>query len=248
MFGSRLLYVFCMLLGTLVAAILLRRRQQQLAIGVIQKFGIAIGGLIGATFAAKLPFVLSSDPSAGVLAAWMSDGKTILWGLTGGYLGVEIAKWSFHVKSSTGDTFVVPVAVTVAIGRVGCFLYGCCYGVPTNQTWGVRFLLAPDAGALLRHPAQLYELIFHLSFAALASVGISRTREAKFFKRIQGNWMPLYMIAYSNYRFVSEFWRPEVRTSVGLTFYQWSAIAIAIAFTSLLMVRSGKLSSASIRP
>ncbi len=138
MLGSRTAYFLCMVAVTIVAALLLRRRQQRLAIGSVQKLGIAIGGLIGATFAAKLPFILSADPHAGVLAAWLSDGKTILWGLAGGYIGVEIAKWAFHVKASTGDTIVVPVAITVAIGRLGCFLYGCCYGVATNQTWGIR--------------------------------------------------------------------------------------------------------------
>ena len=167
MLGSRAVYFLCMVAATIVASWLLRRRQQRLKISSVQKFGIVIGGLVGATFAAKLPFALTADPNAGVLAAWLSDGKTILWGLTGGYIGVEVAKWALHVTASTGDSFVVPVAITVAIGRVGCFLYGCCYGVATNQTWGFRFPIAPDAGAILRHPTQLYELLFHLSFAAI---------------------------------------------------------------------------------
>ena len=238
MLGSRAAYFACMLMATIVASVLLRQRQRRLAIGPTQKLGIAIGGLIGATFAAKLPFVIGDDPNAGVIAAWLSDGKTILWGLSGGYIGVEVAKWAFHVKESTGDTFVVPVAVTVAIGRIGCFLYGCCYGVATNQTWGIRFPLAPDAGSLLRHPTQLYELLFHLGFAAIASAAIARTTDHHNLKRLRGNWMPIYLIAYSVYRFTSEFWRPEAVISIGLTFYQWSSIAIALSFATLLGVRS----------
>lgn len=238
MFGSRTAYFVCMVAATVVASLLLKRRQKRLAIDTFQKVGIAIGGVIGATFAAKLPFVVSADPNAGVLAAWMSDGKTILWGLVGGYIGVEVAKWSLHVKASTGDTFVIPVAVTVAIGRMGCFLYGCCFGVATNQTWGVRFPFAPDAGTLLRHPTQLYELFFHFSFAAIASVCLSQSRETILLQRMRGNWMPLYLIAYSMYRFLSEYWRPEERGSAGLTFYQWSSIAIAISFVALLIARA----------
>ncbi len=237
MLGSRAAYFLCMLAATIVAAMLLRRRQRKLAIGSLQKLGIAIGGLVGATFAAKLPFVISADPSVGVFDAWLSDGKTILWGLTGGYIGVEVSKWALHVKASTGDTFVVPVALTVAIGRLGCFLYGCCYGVATNQTWGIRFQIAPDAGSLLRHPTQLYELLFHLSFAATASAAFARPNRPNMHESLRGNWMPIYLIAYSAYRFISEFWRPEERISNGLTFYQWSSIAIAISFMILLTVR-----------
>ena len=244
MLGSRAVYFLCMVAATIIASILLRRRQQRLKISSVQKFGIAIGGLVGATFAAKLPFALTADPNTGVLAAWLSDGKTILWGLTGGYIGVEVAKWALHVKASTGDTFVVPVAITVAIGRVGCFLYGCCYGVSTNQTWGIRFPIAPDAGAILRHPTQLYELVFHLSFAAIASAALSQpTDRSIWLKRLFGNWMPVYLIAYSAYRFTSEFWRPEERISIGLTFYQWSSIAIGFSFAVLLVARAVRQNS-----
>ena len=238
MFGSRVAYFWCMLAATVIASLLLRRRQRHLGIGSGQKLGIAIGGLVGATFAAKLPFVLLADPSIGVLAIWLSDGKTILWGLTGGYLGVEIAKWALHVKASTGDTFVVPVAVTVAVGRLGCFLYGCCYGNATNQVWGVRFPIAPDAGTILRHPTQLYELLFHLSFTVVATAALSPPNRSSLLKRLRGNWMPIYLIAYAIFRFTSEFLRPEEKFSVGLTFYQWSSIAIAALFTILLIWRA----------
>ena len=155
MFGSRIAYSVCMVIATLVAGFLLRRRQSHLSLPTSHKWGIAIGGLIGATFAAKLPFFLGADIEIGVANAWLSDGKTILWGLAGGYVGVEVAKWSLMVQTKTGDSFVIPVAVAVAIGRVGCLLYGCCYGIETNQNWGIQFVTAPDAGTLLRHPTQI---------------------------------------------------------------------------------------------
>ena len=79
-----------MVMATVVAGWLLRRQQSSLDLTAAQKWGIAIGGFIGVTFAAKVPFVLSmglsdasasaSTGSAGVLGAWMSDGKTVLWG------------------------------------------------------------------------------------------------------------------------------------------------------------------------
>ncbi len=237
MFGSRAAYFVCMVLATIVAGLLIRRWQARLHIDGMKKFGIAIGGLMGATFAAKLPFILGADPNSGLIAAWLSDGKTILWGLAGGYIGVEIAKWSLHVKRATGDTFVVPVAIAIAIGRVGCFLYGCCYGVATNQAWGVRFSHAPDTGAVLRHPAQLYEMLFHLGFAAVSATALSGSSNPMRLRSLRGNWMPLYLFAYSVFRFVSEYWRPENRDAIGLTFYQWSSVTIAAAFALLLLYR-----------
>jgi prolipoprotein diacylglyceryltransferase len=234
MFGSRAAYTACMLLATIVAGILLRRRQTNLDLQPLQKWGVAIGGLIGATFAAKLPFILGAAGSGSVLDAWLSDGKTILWGLTGGYIGVELAKWSLLVTKSTGDSFVVPVALAVAIGRVGCLLFGCCFGIPTDQSWGIAFVTAPDGGSLLRHPTQIYELTFHLSFAMIAWASIGTKRSVYIW---QGNWMPIYLIAYAVFRFFSEYLRPETKLAGNFTLYQWSAIVIAAAFVLLLATR-----------
>ncbi|MGB7346884.1 MAG: prolipoprotein diacylglyceryl transferase family protein [Pirellulaceae bacterium] len=234
MFGSRIAYTVCMIVATLAAGFLLRRRQTGLALQPLQKWGIAIGGLIGATFAAKAPFILGADPNASVMDAWLSDGKTILWGLTGGYVGVELAKWSLLVKKSTGDSFVIPVAIAIAIGRVGCFLFGCCFGVPTDQSWGVAFVTAPDAGELLRHPTQFYEMAFHITFALIAWMSIKDSREKY---SLKGNWMPVYMVCYAAFRFVTEYVRPEAKMAWGLTMYQWSAITIAAAFSALLLTR-----------
>lgn len=231
MLASRAAYTTCMILATLLAGWLIRRRQAGLSLAFSEKLTIAIGGFIGATVAAKLPFVLGADSSSSVLAVWLSDGKTILWALVGGYVGVEVAKWSLYVRTSTGDTFVVPVALAVAVGRLGCFLYGCCHGIPTNQSWGVRFAVASDGGELLRHPAQLYEFAFHVAFALIAWVGISRHTAV-------GNWMPIYLVNYAAYRFISEWWREEADWLWQLTFYQCSALVIASAFSILLAYRS----------
>ena len=227
MYGNRWTYAGMMVLATLVAGVLLRRRQTALDLRAEETLGILLGGLCGATLAAKFPFVWSGTATAG-LSLWLADGKTILWGLAGGYAGVELAKWALQVRTRTGDSFVVPLAVAIALGRLGCLLYGCCYGVPTDLPWGLRFVTAADAGTLARHPAQLYEMAFHLSAAAIALVaerrGVLRQRR-----------MPAYLIAYAVYRFVSEFWRTEPAGLFGLTFYQWSAVPIAVGFLVVLM-------------
>ena len=226
---GRLGYGMSMLLATLAAGYLYRRQSSASELTPLQKWGIAIGGFIGATFAAKIPFVLADDGTHGVLAAWMSDGKTVLWALAGGYLGVEAAKWSLYVRARTGDRFVIPVAAAIAIGRTGCLCQGCCFGIPTDQSWGIRSLAA-DGGEILRHPAPLYETLFHLGFALLACNGIRHGW-------LKTQWMLLYLIAYCGFRFVSETWREEPVWLAGMTFYQCSSILIGSVFLILLLQR-----------
>jgi phosphatidylglycerol:prolipoprotein diacylglycerol transferase len=77
------------------------------------------------------------------------------------------------------DCVVPGMLVGLAIGRVGCFLNGCCYGGPCDLPWGVRFPAgtgpaghypAPDGGSIPLHPAQLYAAIDAAILAALAVV------------------------------------------------------------------------------
>ena len=217
-----------MIVAALIAGWLLRNQQRPLRLSLGQRLGIAVGALVGATFAAKLPFVWGRTEFG--LAAWMADGKTILWALTGGYIGVEVAKWSLHVRQRTGDTFVIPVAIAIAIGRLGCLTFGCCYGLPTELPWGVCFVTAEDGGTLARHPTQVYEVAFHVT-AALTACWMQRRGIMK------TNLMPAYIAAYGIYRFLTEFLRPEERVWAGLTFYQLSAVPITLAMLMIIAFR-----------
>ena len=129
------------------------------------------------------------------------SGKTILFGLVGWYFAVELVKWRMGIKVKTGDSFAVPVAGSIAVGRLSCFAGGCCYGTPTQLPWGVIF---SSVDQVPRHPTQLYELAFHLTaalvLATLPRRGVFRNQLIK-----------LYFIGYCGYRFLSEYIRPEVR-------------------------------------
>ena len=228
--ANRWVYSGASMVAMIAAVWLIRGRQSESSLLPIQKFGLAVGGIVGATFAAKLPFLVGGVMDHGLIGTWLADGKTILWGLVGGYVGVEVAKWALLVKVRTGDSFIVPVAVAIAIGRLGCFGYGCCYGVETDQSWGVRSALAPDHGTLLRHPAQIYEFLFHAAAALIASFAIARGK-------LKTHWMLIYLIGYSLFRFVSEWWRDEPVMAWGLTFYQWSAFVIASMLIGVLVTR-----------
>ena len=217
-------YTLVMLAAVVVLSVLLRRWQARLPLAWWEKLGIGIGGFCGAMIGAKLPFALSDWTGFLNGTTWLADGKTILCGIVGGYLGVEIAKWTLDIRIKTGDTFAVPVAVAVAIGRVACFVGGCCYGAPTGLPWGVCFQRAGDD--LPRHPTQLYEAAFHL---AMAGVLFTLQQRGLF----RGQLIKLYILSYLAYRFLTEFIRPEPTLFAGLTGYQWAALALFPVFACL---------------
>jgi len=214
-------------------SLLTRRFQKPLALSRSERLGILIGAFCGAMIGAKLPFVLSDWDGLRSGAAWFSDGKTIMFGLVGGYAGVEIAKAILQIRVKTGDSFAVPVALAVAVGRLGCFRAGCCYGTPTNLPWGVDF-----GDGLARHPAQLYEAAFHLTAAAILYLLLRKGLFAcQLFK--------LYVLAYLVFRFLTEFVRPEPRLWLDLTGYQWAALAL---FPTFCLLWWGDSRLASPRP
>ncbi|MEA2708042.1 MAG: phosphatidylglycerol---prolipoprotein diacylglyceryl transferase [Phycisphaerales bacterium] len=217
---AHLAYSLFMVLA-IAALLIARRAQPDPQIGVIDRkhrLLLTWAAFLGAGLGAKLPFVFTAGPGQWFeLHAWLSDGKTILAGIAGGYLAVEIAKKILGVRVKTGDAVAFPAAVCVAVGRWGCFFNGCCFGTETHVPWAVDF-----GGGIRRHPTQVYESLFHLAMAIvlwqLLRRGLLRRQRLKF-----------YLIAYCIFRFATEFIRPEPRIIGGLTAYQWGAIVIASA-------------------
>jgi phosphatidylglycerol:prolipoprotein diacylglycerol transferase len=107
--------------------------------------------LIGALVGAELIQQLASG----------TPGKTLLGGVAGGWLAVVVAKRKLGYHRPLGDLFAFALAGGEAVGRLGCFVYGCCYGKIAHLPWAVW-----DHGAP-RHPTQLYS-----SLAAMAVLGI----------------------------------------------------------------------------
>jgi len=97
------------------------------------------------------------------------------------------------------------IAVTHAIGRLGCFLGGCCFGAPHSGPWAVLYShsLAPAAyPSILRHPAPLYEaaglLLLAIAFAVVPARQIGHGRR-----------LLLYGVLYGALRFVVELFRGD---------------------------------------
>ncbi|MGD0632025.1 MAG: prolipoprotein diacylglyceryl transferase family protein, partial [Terracidiphilus sp.] len=124
--------------------------------------GAAMGALVGSRalgMAEQWPTVIEAWRTGRMLELVLSPGgKTIVGGLLGGWMGVEIVKKLSGIKRRTGDLFALPLCVGIAVGRVGCLLAGLAddtYGKPTGLPWAVN--LGDGIG---RHPVQAYEILF----------------------------------------------------------------------------------------
>lgn len=210
------------LMGVAIATGVLVSRHTQKPIGLTpsQRLALGLGAFCGGMFGAKLPFVLMDWDGFVSGTAWLDSGKTLVLGLVGGYFGVEAMKWALQIQIKTGDSFAAPVAAAVAVGRLACFVGGCCYGIVTDVPWAVTF------AGVRRHPTQLYEFAYHASCAVVLLI---LQRRGVF----RGQLIKLYIIAYLVYRFLTEFLRPEPRTWLDLTLYQWAAIGLMPVFAAL---------------
>jgi prolipoprotein diacylglyceryltransferase len=216
MFWSPWIIVLALLVGGYLA----RKRQSQLPISGSDRISINVAAFCGAMIGARLPFWLESGLSQSNWY-WLSDGKTILGGILGAYIVVEIVKEFRGIRISTGDSFALPAAVMIGIARLSCFTSGCCYGRITTLPWGIRFSSANDPAGVIRHPTQLYEALFH----GLAAVAILLAERNNWLK---GNRLKAYLIAYLTYRFLSEWLRPEPKWFLELTAYQWASLLMIL--------------------
>jgi phosphatidylglycerol---prolipoprotein diacylglyceryl transferase len=234
----RVHYAVFMLLALaafLVARQLIPRPRALTALPWRFRLALLLAAFIGGALGAKLPFVimslLSGSPApegGGLLAdsAWFRDGKTITTGLVGAYVAVELTKLALGVRVKTGDTFALPLAVALVVGRWGCFFNGCCYGTQTDLPWGVWFEVPVGSGYtwMRCHPTQAYESLFHLAMACVLVVLLRRNW-------LRTHHLQLYLIAYGVYRFATEYIRPEPVGLLGLTFYQWVSVVMVVGLS-----------------
>ena len=165
------------------------------------------------------------------LLAWLdgaADGKTIIGGILGGWIAVEIAKRALGIRRPTGDAFVLPLIGAMAVGRVGCFLAGLSdgtYGLPTTLPWGVNL-----GDGVSRHPVQLYEIVFLLVCGALLLAARPRLRTGESFL--------IFVAAYCAFRLGVDFLKPGRPISpFGLTAIQLACLAGTTAALVLLAHR-----------
>jgi phosphatidylglycerol:prolipoprotein diacylglycerol transferase len=127
----------------------------------------------------------------------------------------------------TMDCFAPGIALGHALGRIGCFAAGCCYGVLCQRPWAVRFT-NPDVKEFSNipmnvplHPTQIYEALGNLAiFGVLYKLFDPMKRP--------GGLISLYLVLYSLLRFTVEFFRHHEQAplfGMSLSHTQWISLA-----------------------
>lgn len=192
-------------------------------------------------------------PAAADCLAWArfwSGGLTFYGGLfAAGVAGVWSARRDGLGVAATLDRAAMAVPLGLAVGRLGCFFAGCCFGAPTNSALGVVFPPGSDAsvaqakaGELASralwshpvHPTQLYEAAGALALAAFIAF-VVRPRQKR-----EGQSFLVFCIGYAAVRFGLEFLRADERGgAAGLSTSQLLSIVLVVtAIATARLIRS----------
>lgn len=154
----------------------------------------------------------------------LNEGGLVFFG---GFIGATlIAILYCHKKSqnigSTADMLAPAVAMGHAFGRVGCLMYGCCFGAISNAKQAISFpkgsnpwyyqlrrgWIESDASqSLSLHPVQIYSSIGNLIICGILILISAKTRARK------GLLFSIYLVLYSIHRFSVEFFRGDYSDS-----------------------------------
>lgn len=136
---------------------------------------------------------------------WLSGqsgiARSVEGALAGGIVAVELYKWSAGITVRTGARFALPLALGIAIGRLGCYFAGLddfTYGTPTALPWAHDF-----GDGVLRHPVQLYESAAMGAFALLYVLAVLNRNAF-----VLTNGFYLLLGYYGAQRFLWEFLKP----------------------------------------
>ena len=189
------------------------------------RWWVITAAALGAAAGSKLLSILEEPGFAA--AHWrepylLLNGKTIVGGIIGGWIAVELCKRRLHEQQRTGDLFVLPMCIGMAIGRIGCFLTG-----PEDHTFGAASSLpwAMDLGdGVRRHPLPLYEILFLLALAAVLWRVMQRPH-------VNGDIFKMFMCAYMAWRFATEFIKDRDPLFLQITAIQWACVGVLLFYT-----------------
>jgi prolipoprotein diacylglyceryltransferase len=206
------------------------RKQQQMPSPLSgSAFYILIGCLLGAGLGNKAVYWIEMPHLWATQSSWLNfftGGQSMVGGLVGALLGVEIAKRLCGYTQSTGDLFVFPVLLALMIGRVGCFLAGLndgTFGVATGLPWGVDF-----GDGISRHPTQLYEIAFAGTLCL-----VLKNKQAQL-AQTSGLMFKILFTSYLLWRFGIDFLKPVPYTyPFGLSGIQWVCMLALMLYVPL---------------
>lgn len=235
-------YSVMILLGCAGALRITAWRARREGMDLNSVYGLAAWLFLGGVIGARLLFVLQHPETIRTAADLFrsQDGGNIFYGCILGGLTGSLIYWRRHPFPfwRMADAVAPALAVGVTLGRLGCFLHGCCYGGATNRPWGVGFPAGSHAWAaqvehgilpvsaswsLPVHPTQLYNAAAGLLILATLTWYYPR-------KRRDGDVMVLLMMLYAVGRWAIEFLRADDPAQVwGMTLSQLISIGLLLS-------------------
>lgn len=183
---------------------------------------LALGAALGAWLLGSLNTLQDTRPV---------PSHSIAGALAGAIGAVELWKWARGVRGSTGGPFVIPLALGIVVGRLGCLFAGLAdqtHGIATTLPWGV------DLGdRIARHPVQLYE---SLATAIFLAVFWSALVKGRAWATRHG--FHAFVLFYAVQRFAWEFLKPYP-TLVG-PFNVFHFVMIGLSAYALLWIARGR--------
>ncbi len=181
----------------------------------------------------QLPIAIAVSDPWWIWNSLLTGGFVFYGGLFGAIFGAWLSGKILKQPSSEFLNYLIPAfPVFHFFGRIGCFLAGCCYGVP-SELFGI---IQPEIDTLPRLPVPLFESIYNLVIVAVLLWLEARARGRGKTPRL----MQVYLLMYAPFRFVNEFFRgDDVRGFFGpLSTSQWiSLITLAVLLTVYVVER-----------
>lgn len=185
-------------------------------------YGLLIACIVGGLLGAKIHYLIIHPEQ------WpenLLSGEGLVWfgGLFGAIAAVVVVTLlSKQRLAAVMDSGALAVSIGYAFGRMGCFLRGDDYGIPTDLPWGMAFPKGVPPTTVEVHPTQLYEIAATLVIFALLNWVIGPR-----FRR-EGPLIFAYAVLAGIERFLVEFIRTNEPVALGLTQQQWIAVAMFV--------------------
>jgi phosphatidylglycerol:prolipoprotein diacylglycerol transferase len=203
-------------------------------------FGVLVASLVGVrlfyvvTHTGEFAAGGAFDPWYHAFFIW--DGGLTLYG--GILLSIVTVWWQTRRRGIpflvVADIFSPGVALGIGITRIGCFLAGCCFGLPSDACCAVRFPVGSPAwrqfGDVAVHPSQLYG-----SLGGFAVCGLLLLLERAPSPR--GATFGRFLVLYGISRFLvdlSRYYEAEQVMALGWSNNQWLSAALVVAGAALL--------------
>lgn len=218
--------------GFLAASAFIARRRSEFSGFLLPVFlGALIGGRLGYVLfyapayflESPLRIIMPYDAAYG----WIGiSGMSFHGGLIGAAVALAFFTWKRGGFLSAADEFALAAPIALFFGRIGNFLNLELYGRLTDCPWGMAFPGVWPFGAL-RHPSTLYETALE-GIALFVLLWTYRRRS-----RRPGEVAVLFLVGYSAFRFIAEYFRePDQQLGYllfGLSMGQWLSLALAVS-------------------